>query len=337
MALFKEEPGGRFQILEQTAFGELEKKLEDWIEANPSILFDGQPLAVIARQPRNVHGKFLDLLAFDRRGDTVIIELKRGEAPREVLAQALEYAAWVDSLSFEQLDAIARGYASIRGVGDLGLKEMYARTFDVAEDSDAEGDASVVSFNTRQRIVVVAESFTSEGEQTARYFRSRLGVDITAVQFNVHRAGGETILETTTVVGREPLQSAKSPEPMSPDDDSIRDQHVKTDFMRAAVGVFDRWAASLEEPGLTVEKPGWARRVRFRGDELIYFEYRTRWIWLWLNNATADECARAKAELSEPDKISERPHGFWCRIQTDGDVELIKTFLVERLVAGPRP
>ena len=67
-------------------------------------------------------------------------------------------------------------------------------------------DPDVITFNSRQIIVVVAESFTAEVEQTARYFRSRLGADVHLVRVSVHRAGDEVVLETSEVVGREPVR-----------------------------------------------------------------------------------------------------------------------------------
>ncbi len=50
------------------------------------MLLAGEELVVIARQPRTSSGKILDLLALDHTGATVVIELKRGQAPREVVA-----------------------------------------------------------------------------------------------------------------------------------------------------------------------------------------------------------------------------------------------------------
>src|SRR5438132_483968 len=98
MPIYKQDTSGKFVPFEQTPFPDLEKTLEDWIEANPHLLLEGEQIAVFARQPRTKFGKYLDLLAIDKTGATVIIELKRGETPRDVVAQALEYAAWIDSL-----------------------------------------------------------------------------------------------------------------------------------------------------------------------------------------------------------------------------------------------
>ena len=64
--------------------------LESWIASNPSIIEQG--LIIIGRQVQTKSGP-LDLLALDRAGNSVIIELKRDKLPREVLAQAIDYAS----------------------------------------------------------------------------------------------------------------------------------------------------------------------------------------------------------------------------------------------------
>src|SRR5687767_4209862 len=124
MPLYRRDASGEFVPLQETPFGDIEQVLEDWIEQNPHLLFDGEQLAVIARLPRTSYGKHADLLAIDQTGACVVIELKRGETPREVIAQAIEYAAWVDSLTLDDLNGLARAYAAscgnqVEGVGDL--------------------------------------------------------------------------------------------------------------------------------------------------------------------------------------------------------------------------
>src|SRR4051812_35512137 len=81
--------------------GPLESQLEQMIESDPSIL--GTPLLLIGRQVPTDYGKFIDLLAVDDEGALHILELKRDKTPREVVAQALDYGSWVQTLSHEQV------------------------------------------------------------------------------------------------------------------------------------------------------------------------------------------------------------------------------------------
>jgi hypothetical protein len=330
MTLFKQQADGKFDVLEKTPFADLEKKLEDWIEANPGILFSGEPLAVISRQPRNVHGKYLDLLAVDRRGTTVIVELKRGEAPRDVMAQALEYAAWVESLSDEQLDQIAGSYAASKGIEAHGVRDLYARTFAEGESDPGAFDPGVVTFNSRQTIVIVAEAFTPEVEQTARYLRSRLGADLHAIRFSVHKAGGEIVLETNTVVGGEPVKAVQGAKAEEGTDDDIR-AYVNGDLMKSFVGVFDDWTRSYNDSDFTIEHPGWNRRIRFRGLQLVYYYHAKNWLSVWYHTTLEADLQRAQEGLSQPEHLKAAPDYFWCRLYTAGDIELIKAMLAERV------
>jgi RecB family endonuclease NucS len=85
-----------------------EQRLEDWIDADPSLL--GMDLAIIGRQVQTDLGGRIDLLALDSDANCVILELKKGRTPREAVAQILEYAAWVKGLSYGELDRIAQGH-----------------------------------------------------------------------------------------------------------------------------------------------------------------------------------------------------------------------------------
>ena len=90
---------------------ELESHLESWLENSPWALVEGEPILWIGRQTSaNVEEStiFPDLLGVDSEGNLVIVELKRSRAPREVVAQLLEYAAWAKELSDEQIHEDSR-------------------------------------------------------------------------------------------------------------------------------------------------------------------------------------------------------------------------------------
>src|SRR6056297_1467632 len=78
-----------------------EQMLEDMIVAQPLIL--SSEWMLIGRQIDTGHGGRIDLLAIAPDGSLVLVELKRDRTPREVVAQALDYAAWVESLDAEDV------------------------------------------------------------------------------------------------------------------------------------------------------------------------------------------------------------------------------------------
>src|SRR4030043_1988642 len=94
----------------------MEKILEDWIENTPNAIFEGEEVFIIGRQVTTNLRKAIDLLGLDKNGNTVVIELKREKTQRETVAQILEYTSYVEDLTYEQLEKIAKDYT-----GDEGL------------------------------------------------------------------------------------------------------------------------------------------------------------------------------------------------------------------------
>lgn len=83
----------------ETIFSD-ERALEEHLAKNPDQLYDdfwlvGRQLSVGARKT--------DLVGIDGRGALVVVELKHGSPDREALAQVIEYAGFLDHLTFAKL------------------------------------------------------------------------------------------------------------------------------------------------------------------------------------------------------------------------------------------
>lgn len=65
---------------------------------------------IVGRQVQTTFGSIVDLVAIDAVGNLAVLELKRDQTPRDVLAQVLEYGAWVSKLRAEDLAQIFRRY-----------------------------------------------------------------------------------------------------------------------------------------------------------------------------------------------------------------------------------
>ena len=90
------------RLLEETL--EAESLLEDLITKDVSILNENWLL--VGRQVSTSFGNYIDLLALDAAGTLIIIELKRAKTPREVVAQAIDYASWAENLEADELAGI---------------------------------------------------------------------------------------------------------------------------------------------------------------------------------------------------------------------------------------
>ena len=144
---------------------DLEGRLEDWLCQDIGLLND--ELMVIGRQIRQ-YGVPLDLLAVDREGNLVVIELKRDRTPRDVVSQALDYASWVQGLGRDDVEQYTQEHLG------KSFEEAFRSAFD-QEPPDV--------VNERQRMYIVASSLDAATQRIIEYLSATHGVDINAATF----------------------------------------------------------------------------------------------------------------------------------------------------------
>ncbi len=146
----------------------LEERLENWLENDIAILADD--LLVIGRQVETGFGGIIDLLCLDISGDLVVVELKRDKTPRDVTAQVLDYGAWVQNLSNDEIRRIADKY-----LGDGGpLDRAYSHRF--------SGEIPDV-LNENHALLIVASEVDPATERIIRYLSDSYGVNINVATF----------------------------------------------------------------------------------------------------------------------------------------------------------
>jgi hypothetical protein len=168
-----------------------ERALEDMIVAAPRILSDEWML--IGRQESTTAGR-LDLLALAPDGALILIELKRDRTPREVVAQALDYASWVEVLETSDIAAIYGRFAPGR---DLAA-DFLAR-FGQPLDED--------TLNESHQIVIVATHLDDSSERIVKYLGDK-GIPINVLCFQVFAHGEQQLLSRTWLV--DPVQTQVS-------------------------------------------------------------------------------------------------------------------------------
>lgn len=158
-----------------------EKILEDMIAEDVSIL--GESWMIIGRQVVTSFGKYIDLLAIDEGGNLIIIELKKNKTPREVVAQGIDYASWVENLSAEKISDIYRDYSD---GGDLS-KDFEAR-YKTQLDED--------TLNQSHQVIIVAAKLDPSTERIVNYLSNR-DIPINVLFFSVFEDGGNQYLSRT--------------------------------------------------------------------------------------------------------------------------------------------
>jgi hypothetical protein len=176
---------------------ENEMKLEDTLYGDVSIL--DPDLMVIGRQVPTAYGTFIDLLAIDADGNLTIIELKKNRTPREVVAQVLDYASWVQDLAYEQITTL---YA------DTHPGEHFEQAFSERFDTDPPE-----SLNEEHRLIVVASELDNITERIIGYLSTNYGVPINAVFFRHFKEGDNEYLTRTWLIdpNQAEAQASKAP------------------------------------------------------------------------------------------------------------------------------
>lgn len=164
---------------------EKEKHIEDFLEKHVKVLDPG--VFVIGRQVQAGGKNSIDLMGVDRDGNAVIIELKRGMSPREVISQALDYAVWAARAGYDELNGIAK-------------KEHLGKYDDLHCLFQSKFNSVPEPWNDNQKIYIVAERIDEKTKEIARYLRVH-GVDIKCVELNFYGGAGKEIVNANFVVG----------------------------------------------------------------------------------------------------------------------------------------
>jgi hypothetical protein len=173
---------------------ENEELLEEMIESDASILEDEWLL--IGRQVVTKYKKEIDLLAIAPDSSLVIIELKKSKTPRDVVAQAIDYASWVEHLKADEISSIYENYSKGKN-----LKEAFKDKFHVELEEE--------NLNQSHQMVIVASELDDATERIINYLSER-GIAINAVFFEVFSDGKEQFLSRRWFVDPAEVQSSQS-------------------------------------------------------------------------------------------------------------------------------
>jgi hypothetical protein len=161
-----------------------EQQLEEMIVREPRILSNEWML--IGRQEITAHGGRIDLLAIAPDASLVLIELKRDRTPRETIAQALDYASWVEQLTPERLAQIFRRFS-----GGQSLDAAFQARFGTPLDEEA--------LNQSHQIILVAAELDASTERIVNYLNAR-DIAINVLFFQVFQHGTEQLLSRVWLI-----------------------------------------------------------------------------------------------------------------------------------------
>lgn len=182
--------------LEDTTFEKeslLEENLENWIEANPSVL--GERLLIIGRQVEIPDVKdTLDLLALDTKGNAVIIELKRGQLKDLVEMQSLKYASYISRWDYDDFERQTKEYYKDKlKEGEFDFNELFegfCENVGIEEIPDINGD---------QRIILVGSDIRSKLGSVALWLLEH-HIDIKVIEVHSYKEGESVFLNPQVII-----------------------------------------------------------------------------------------------------------------------------------------
>jgi hypothetical protein len=167
---------------------ELEKHLESWIAEDPDLIQNG--LRIVGRQVHLEAGP-LDLLGIDPQGRWVAIELKRGELDRKAVAQVVDYAACLSTLSAEELREKVAPYLSKT---NLTIDQLL----------EARGALHSLDPEQRQVLLVVVGTGSATGlQRVVSYLAVKHNLPISILLFHVFRLSKGQLLLAREVTEQE--------------------------------------------------------------------------------------------------------------------------------------
>lgn len=161
-----------------------EQVLEEMIVADPGIVSEDWML--VGRQVETKSGGIIDLLAIAPDSSLVLIELKKNRTPRDVVAQALDYASWVAKLRKED---IAETYGAFKP--GQSLEDDFRQRFGHGLDED--------TVNQDHRVIVVASQLDDTTERIIGYLSER-GIQINVLFFQVFTYGSDQFLSRAWLI-----------------------------------------------------------------------------------------------------------------------------------------
>ncbi|WP_374173633.1 hypothetical protein [Flavobacterium tructae] len=134
-----------------------EDRIHKWIENDIKIILPDAIL--IGSKIKTDHFKEIDLLAIDSSGDLIIIELKRGNTTRDVVAQALDYTAWASTLKVDDINSILQKQGRKETIYELLNKNFE--------------DGEEIEINENQKLLIVASEIDAITERVINYLSTK--------------------------------------------------------------------------------------------------------------------------------------------------------------------
>lgn len=195
--------------IESTSFKSLnlrEEHIEEFLRKNIEVIFEDETLLVVGKQVVNKENGRSDLTAVDQNGNLVLIEIKRDvvdiKQRREAFEfQAIRYAASYAKIKTtdELVDKIFTSYIEkYKDEFELGELTAYEKATRILNDFLEKNNAAK-TFNSKQRIILIASSFDSQTLSAVTWLISN-NVDISCFELSPMKIGDNYFIDINRIL-----------------------------------------------------------------------------------------------------------------------------------------
>jgi hypothetical protein len=192
--------------VEESGFSELgileEDDIQEWAIDEPRLL--GEDLLVISSEYSNFEDTRdrLDILALDRDGNLVVVELKRDQADRTTDLQAIKYAGYCATLTAEDIQKEYREFHNEREEDKVTPEEVGEEFSEFLIEDVVTTEDGWVEFelDNKPRILLAAGEYGTEVTAPVMWLIEEYGLDITCTKLQAYEKDGKTLLNSQQVI-----------------------------------------------------------------------------------------------------------------------------------------
>lgn len=190
--------------------------IEKWVENCPEILCEDLIIITTEYDKFDKTNERLDLLAIDKEGNLVVIELKRDDSGKSMEFQAIKYAAYCSTLTLNDVVKLYQNYQSKRKMS-VSEEDSKNEIINFIDNDEFE------EFTEKPRIILVSKKYRPEVTSSVLWLR-KFGIDITCIKLTPYELDNNIIVFESTILI--PLPETKDFIIQSERKDSI--EHTKT-------------------------------------------------------------------------------------------------------------
>ena len=170
----------------------LEKNLDDQIASGPDLL--GEPLLLIGRKliiqdPENR----LDFLALDKRGNAVLIEIKKSLGDDALDIKSLRDASYISQWTYEDFEKQAKRFLGKMADSSFSLKTHF-QTF-----CEENGVRNIPQINKDQRLMITGSLINEKLTRYAKWLKAH-HIDITLMELQAFRDEDNIIVKPEFII-----------------------------------------------------------------------------------------------------------------------------------------